>query len=208
ALVVIDVQNDFMPGGQLEVHHGDIIIPVINRLQKHFELIVATQDWHPENHKSFASNHPGKKPFDRIILKGTDQVLWPDHCIQGSEGAEFHSGLEAGRIAAIFRKGMDPEIDSYSGFFDNGHLISTGLSGYLKERGVTEVAYCGLAADICVYHTIKDSISEGFISVLIEDASQPLDIDAFTGIKKELIKMGARVFTSQEYMASKELAEE
>jgi len=208
ALVVIDVQNDFMPGGQLEVNHGDIIIPVINRLQQHFELIVATQDWHPENHKSFASNHPGKKPFDRIILKGTDQVLWPDHCIQGSEGAEFHSGLEAGRIAAIFRKGMDPEIDSYSGFFDNGHLISTGLSGYLKERGVTEVAYCGLAADICVYHTIKDSISEGFISVLIEDASQPLDIDAFTGIKKELIKMGARVFTSQEYMASKELAEE
>jgi len=204
ALAIIDVQNDFMPGGSLAVHRGDIIIPVINGLQKHFELVVATQDWHPVNHKSFASNHPGKKPFDRIILKGTDQVLWPDHCIQGSDGAEFHAGLETGRIAAIFRKGMDPEIDSYSGFFDNGHLISTGLSGYLKEKGVTEVAFCGLASDICVYHTIKDSIAEGFISVLIEDASQPLDKESFTGVKKELLKMGAQVFTAEEYISSGE----
>ena len=162
ALIIVDVQNDFMPGGQLEVPQGNIIVPIINRLQKCFDLVVTTQDWHPQNHKSFASNHLNKKPFDKIVLNGLEQILWPDHCVQGSEGAEFHPEMETNNIAAIFRKGMDPETDSYSGFYDNGHKISTGLAGYLKEKGVTEIYFCGLAADICVYYTIKDSLMAGF----------------------------------------------
>ena len=197
-LVIIDVQNDFMPGGSLEVPFGDMVIPLINRLQKYFDLIVATQDWHPLNHKSFASNHTNKKPFDKIVLHGIEQILWPDHCVQGTGGAEFHPDLETNKIAAIFRKGMEPEIDSYSGFFDNGHQISTGLSGYLKEKGVTELHFCGLAADICVYFTIKDSLKKGFSAVLIEDASRPLNNDAYVGIKTELTKAGVKIIMSNE----------
>jgi nicotinamidase/pyrazinamidase len=198
ALLLVDVQNDFMPGGSLEVPHGDIIVPLINRLQKYFDLVVATQDWHPQNHKSFASNHSNKKPFDEINLNGIKQILWPDHCVQDSKGAEFHPDLEINKIAAIFRKGMDPEIDSYSGFYDNGHQISTGLPGYLKEKGITELHFCGLAADICVYYTIKDSLKEGFSATLIEDASRPLSNDAFASIKSELRKMGVRIINSNE----------
>jgi nicotinamidase/pyrazinamidase len=186
AFLLIDVQNDFMPGGSLQVPHGSMIVPLINRLQKYFELAVATQDWHPQNHKSFASNHSNKKPFDEINLNGIKQIIWPDHCVQGSKGAEFHPDLEINNIAAIFRKGMDPEIDSYSGFYDNGHQISTGLSGYLKEKGVTDLHFCGLAADICVYYTIKDAIKLDFSSTLIEDASCPLSIDVFNSKKKNL----------------------
>ena len=196
-LIIIDVQNDFMPGGRLEVLHGDKIIPVINRIQNMFDLVLATQDWHPENHKSFASNHYNKEPFDKIVLHGMEQILWPDHCIQGSYGAEFHPGLATIKIAAIFRKGMDSEIDSYSGFYDNGHKISTGLSGYLKEKGTTEIYFCGLAADICVYYTILDSISEGFSSILIEDASCPLNQDDFNDAKCELAKRGVRIINSK-----------
>ena len=199
-LVVIDVQNDFMPGGHLEVPQGDRIVPVINRLQEYFDLVVATQDWHPQNHKSFASNHLNKKPFETIKIHGVKETIWPDHCVQGSKGAEFHPDLEINKIAAIFRKGMDPEIDSYSGFYDNGHQISTGLTGYLKEKGVTEIHFCGLAADICVYYTIKDSLKEGFSATLIEDASRPLSNDAFTGIKKELVKIGVRIINSNKIL--------
>jgi len=198
ALLLVDVQNDFMPGGSLEVPHGDIIVPLINRLQKYFDLVVATQDWHPQNHKSFASNNSNKKPFDEINLHGMKQILWPDHCVQGSKGAEFHPGLEINKIAAIFRKGMDTEIDSYSGFYDNSHQISTGLSGYLKEKKITELHFCGLATDICVYYTIKDAIKLGFSATLIEDASCPLSIDVFNSIKNELIKMGVRIINSHE----------
>jgi nicotinamidase/pyrazinamidase len=200
ALVVIDVQNDFIPGGQLEVQQGDLIVPVINRLQKFFDLVVATQDWHPQNHKSFASNHSNKKPFDEINLNGQKQILWPDHCVQGSKGAEIHPDLEINKIAAIFRKGMDPEIDSYSGFYDNDHQMSTGLSGYLKEKEITEIYFCGLAADICVYYTLKDSLKEGFFATLIEDASRPLSNDAFISIKNELTKMGVRIINSNEIL--------
>src|SRR5665647_3655113 len=188
ALLIVDVQNDFMPGGSLEVPHGAMIVPLINRLQKYFELVVATQDWHPQNHESFASNHSNKKHFDEINLNGIKQILWPDHCVQGSKGAEFHPDLEINKIAAIFRKGMDSEIDSYSGFYDNGHQLSTGLSGYLKERGTSEIHFCGLAADICVYFSILDSIFEGFSATLIEDASRPLFPNKFDDIKCELAK--------------------
>jgi nicotinamidase/pyrazinamidase len=200
-LIIIDVQNDFLPGGQLEVPQSNLIVPVINRIQNCFDLVVATQDWHPKNHKSFASKHLGKRPFDSMVLDGLQQTLWPDHCIQGSGGASFHRDLETDKIAAVFRKGMDPEIDSYSGFYDNNHLVSTGLSGYLKEKGTTEIHFCGLAADICVYYSILDSLSEGFSAVLIEDASMPLFQDKFDDIKCELAKLGVRILNSIELPA-------
>jgi nicotinamidase/pyrazinamidase len=197
-LIIIDAQNDFMPGGPLEVPQGNLIVPVINQVQSYFDLVVATQDWHPKNHKSFASNHYNKKIFDKIVLHGAQQTLWPDHCIQGSVGADLHKDIEPNRIAAIFRKGMDPEIDSYSGFFDNNHQLSTGLSGYLKAKGISEVHFCGLAADICVYYSILDSVLEGFSAVFIEDASRPLYPDKFDDIKCEFAKIGVRIITSNE----------
>lgn len=197
-LVLVDVQNDFMPDGQLPVPHANEIIAVINKIQSHFDLIVATQDWHPSNHKSFASNHANKVPFETIDLNGTTQILWPDHCIQGSKGAEIHPDLKMNKISAIFRKGMDPEVDSYSGFFDNKRKISTGLSGYLKEKKVTEVHFCGLASDICVFYTMQDSITEGFSTILIEDASQPLDVNNFSTKKNELTQLGVHIIDSNE----------
>jgi nicotinamidase/pyrazinamidase len=202
ALLILDVQNDFMPGGSLGVPDGHLIVPLINKLQKYFNLVVATQDWHPQNHKSFASNHPDKKPFDETYLNGIKQILWPDHCVQGSKGAEFHPDLEINKISAIFRKGMDPEMDSYSGFYDNGHLTGTGLSGYLKDKGITELYFCGLAADICVYYSIKDSLAEGFSSTLIEDATRPLSNDDFARIKNGLAKTGVHIVNSFEQFSS------
>jgi nicotinamidase/pyrazinamidase len=198
-LIIIDVQNDFMPGGSLEVPHGNMIVPVINEVQSYFDLVVATQDWHPKNHKSFASNHYGKKSFDKMVLNGVLQILWPDHCTQGSYGAELHRDIESNRIAAIFRKGMDPEVDSYSGFYDNNHQLSTGLAGYLKEKGASEIYFCGLAADICVYYTILDSIHEGFSATLIEDASQPLYVEKFDDIKCDIAKLGVHIVKSNEF---------
>jgi nicotinamidase/pyrazinamidase len=197
-LILIDVQNDFMSGGPLEVPLANAVIPVINKIQVNFDLVLATQDWHPKDHKSFASNHFQRKPFEKIKLHGLPQTLWPDHCIQGSEGAKLHKDIDSNRIAAIFRKGMDPEIDSYSGFYDNNHTSGTGLSGYLKEKAITEIHICGLAADICVYYTILDSILEGFSTVLVEDASRPLYPDKFDDVKCELAKMGVHIITSNE----------
>jgi nicotinamidase/pyrazinamidase len=197
-LIIIDVQNDFMPGGPLEVPDGNLVVPVINSILPGFDLVVATQDWHPKDHTSFASNHFEKKPFERIELHGLLQTLWPDHCIQGSEGAELHRDINSNPIAAIFRKGMNTDIDSYSGFYDNNHLLSTGLAGYLKEKTITELYFCGLAADICVYFTILDSIIEGFSAVLIEDASRPLYPDKFDDVKCELAKLGVRIIKSNE----------
>jgi nicotinamidase/pyrazinamidase len=196
ALVIVDAQIDFMPGGALAIENGDSIVPVINKLLPKFELVVATQDWHPANHASFASNHQGKKPFDIIELFGMDQVLWPDHCVQGTKGAEFHPEMETLKITAIFRKGINPEIDSYSGFFDNSHLHSTGLAGYLREKGANELYFCGLAADICVYFTIIDALNEGFKAVLIEDATCPLNPDEFVKIRKELQDKGVEIIQS------------
>jgi nicotinamidase/pyrazinamidase len=195
-LIIIDPQNDFMPGGPLEIPFGNDIVPVINKFQSFFDLIVATQDWHPREHKSFASNHFAGKPFEKKLMHGILQTLWPDHCIQGTKGAEFHKDLDTNRFAAIFRKGMDPEVDSYSGFYDNNHQLNTGLAGYLKDKGATEIFFCGLAADICVYYSILDSILEGFSATLIEDASKPLYPDKFDDIKCELAKVGVRILTS------------
>ena len=158
ALILVDIQNDFMPGGPLAVPGGDEIIPLVNELQNSFSLVVATQDWHPQSHKSFASNHPGKKAFESITLHGLEQVLWPDHCIQGSIGAQIHPAILINKVEGIFRKGMDPEIDSYSGFYDNGYKKSTGLAGYLRERKIKKVYVCGLGCGLlCLLHR------EGFV---------------------------------------------
>jgi nicotinamidase/pyrazinamidase len=193
ALIIIDVQNDFTSGGSLEVPEGEMIVPVVNRLTDHFDLVVATQDWHPPTHKSFAANHPGKKPFDNIILDGLDQVLWPVHCVQGTRGAAFHPDLKMNMVEAIFRKGMDPTIDSYSGFYDNGHKKSTGLAGYLKSREVDTVYVCGLAGDFCVFFTVMDAIREGFTTVLIDDATRSINPSGFETAKREIVKLGGEI---------------
>ena len=179
ALIIVDIQNDFLPGGALGVPGGNEVIPVINRLQPAFDLVVATQDWHPSNHKSFASAHPGKKPYDVVDLNGLSQVLWPDHCVQQTEGANLSGELDSRRIEAIFRKGMDPEIDSYSGFFDNGKRKATGMFGYLKDREVKSVSVCGLAGDFCVYYTALDALDLGFEASILKEATRAIDSNGF-----------------------------
>lgn len=193
ALLIIDVQNDFMPGGSLEVPEGDAIVGFINQAQTGFDVVVATQDWHPPDHSSFASNHSGRKPFEAVQVDGLEQTLWPDHCVQGSTGAEFHPDLQTLRVEAIFRKGMDKQIDSYSGFYDNGHRKSTGLAGYLREKGVKELYCCGLAADICVAYSIRDALREGFDVTLLEEGTRPLDKAKFAGLKTELQGIGLNI---------------
>lgn len=197
-LVLIDVQNDFMPGGSLAVPDGDAIVPVINKIQHKFDLIVATQDWHPKGHISFASNHAGKQPFDEIEVHGNSQTLWPDHCVQNTYGAFFHPDLDSQRWESIFRKGTDREIDSYSAFYDNGKLKSTGLAGYLKAKGASQIYFCGLAADICVYYSVYDAFKEGFACFLIEDASKPLDPQTFETIKEKLAYLGVQIVSSED----------
>ena len=178
ALLIVDVQNDFVPGGALAVPDGDLVVPLINRVQPHFDLVVATQDWHPRDHASFAANHPGEKPGQTIDLNGLPQTLWPVHCVQGTSGADFVPGLDTAQIEAIFRKGTDARIDSYSGFFDNGHRKRTGLAGYLNDRGVSDVYVCGLATDYCVKFTALDARQLGFNVHLIEDASRGVNLRA------------------------------
>lgn len=197
-LLIIDAQNDFMPGGSLAVPEGDQIVPIMNSIQDAFDLVIASQDWHPENHVSFASNHPEKTVFDEIEIHGKSQTLWPNHCVQNSSGADFHPELNTKKWETIFRKGTDPEIDSYSAFYDNGHLKSTGLTGYLKEKKVSELYICGLAADICVYYSLMDAVNEGFQCFFIEDASKPLDQENFGKLKEEMISKGIKIITSKD----------
>jgi nicotinamidase/pyrazinamidase len=175
-LVLVDLQNDFLPGGALAVPDGDQVIPIVNRLQAAYPLIVATQDWHPPNHGSFAVNHPGTRPFDQIDLAGLPQTLWPAHCVRGTPGAELADGLNRDRIVRVFQKGTDAAIDSYSGFFDNGHRKSTGLAEWLKLKGVTDLYVCGLATDYCVKFTALDAVRLGFKTRLIEDASRGVNL--------------------------------
>lgn len=196
ALIIVDVQNDFVTGGKLEVSNGEQIIPIVNQLAEKFELVIATQDWHPADHKSFASQHEGKQPFDKTTLQGLEQVLWPDHCVQESHGAAFHPQLRTHRIEAIFRKGTDPGIDSYSGFYDNGHKKSTGLAGYLRERGVEHIYVCGLAADYCVYYTARDGITSGFHATIIEDATRAIDAVGFEKAKADIRALGGNIIDS------------
>lgn len=177
ALILVDIQNDFCPGGALAVPHGDEVVLIANRLMDQVDLVVATQDWHPANHGSFAANHPGKKPFNLAELGGLPQVLWPTHCVQQTIGAQFHPRLNTQRITKVFPKGTDPSIDSYSGFFDNGHKKATGLGDWLKEQKVTQVLICGLATDYCVKATAIDAVALGFRTVLIEDACRGVGLN-------------------------------
>ena len=201
ALLLIDIQNDFLPGGRLAVPAGDEIIPLVNALQPQFDLVVATQDWHPAGHQSFASSHAGRAPFEQIDLHGLPQVLWPDHCLQAGEGAASAPTLHTGRIEAIFRKGMNPEIDSYSAFFDNGHRKSTGLADYLRGRGVTAVVLAGLAADYCVYYSALDALAAGFATTVLTDATRAISAGGWATAQADLIAQGARLLTSAEPFA-------
>lgn len=176
ALILVDIQNDFCPGGSLAVPEGDAIVPLANQLQAHFSCIVATQDWHPREHKSFASNHPGRSVGDEVKLQGQNQVLWPDHCIQGTKGAEFHPQLKTERVHKILYKGTDNEIDSYSAFFDNAHLRSTGLAEYLREQGIEDVYIMGLATEYCVKFSCMDAVRLGFRTHIIIDACRGIDL--------------------------------
>jgi nicotinamidase/pyrazinamidase len=197
-LILIDVQNDFMPYGALPVAEGDQIVPIINKIIYKFDLVVATQDWHPKNHISFASNHKDKKPFDVMDLDGFKQTLWPDHCVQGTSGAEFHPDLEIKPIEAIFRKGTNPNIDSYSGFYDNLHKKNTGLAGYLREKKAKDLYFVGLATDYCVYYSIIDALKEGFNVYLIEDATRAIDKNLYENhLKKELLEKNVKIITSK-----------
>ena len=190
ALILVDIQNDFLPGGALAVPEGDAVIPIVNKLQAAFPLVVATQDWHPANHSSFASNHPGKKPFEQMQLHPGEppQTLWPVHCVQNTKGAEFAGALKRDRIAKVFQKGTDPGIDSYSGLFDNAHRNSTGLGEWLIEKGVNEVFVCGLATDYCVKFTALDAVQFGFKACLIEDASRGVGLHE-DDVKKAIAEM-------------------
>lgn len=176
-LLIVDVQNDFLPDGALAVPRGDEVIPVINRIQDRFDLVVATQDWHPADHGSFASRHEGKEIFEVTELNGLEQILWPDHCVQSTSGAEFAAALRQERIEAIFRKGMEADIDTYSGFYDNGHRKSTGLADYLRGKGAEEIYVAGLAGDVCVYFTVLDGCREGFTTHLIIDATRAVNME-------------------------------
>jgi nicotinamidase/pyrazinamidase len=176
ALIIVDLQNDFSPGGALPVPHGDEVIPLANELQKHFGLVVATQDWHPPDHGSFAANHPGKKPGDRIILDGIQQILWPVHCIQNTRGAEFAAAFDTSRIAHVFHKGIERNIDSYSTFFDNAHRRHTGLAHYLERRGIKDIYLMGLALDYCVKYSVLDARQLGLNTHVILDGCRGIEL--------------------------------
>ncbi|MEC3881872.1 bifunctional nicotinamidase/pyrazinamidase [Parapedobacter sp. 10938] len=195
ALIIVDIQYDFLSGGALAVADGDAIIPVINHIQDDYDLVVATQDWHPMGHHSFASTHAGHKPFETIDLHGLDQVLWPDHCVQGTAGARLSDQLDTCRIEAVFRKGTDPAIDSYSGFFDNGKRKRTGLAGYLHDRGITGVSVCGLAADYCVYFTAMDALQLGFETRILEGAVRAIDASAYAEKRTAFVRQGGQLIT-------------
>ncbi len=197
-LLLVDIQKDFLPGGALAVPQGDEVIPVANRMMDQFPLVVALQDWHPPSHKSFASNHTGKNPFDTINLNGIDQILWPDHCVQKTQGAEYTPQLDSHKAEVIFRKGIDPEIDSYSGFYDNGYQKSTGLTSYLKGKKVQEVYILGLAGDFCVYFTAMDAIKEGFQATLIMDGIRSINPEDFNRKVAEFQEKGGQIIQSSE----------
>jgi nicotinamidase/pyrazinamidase len=176
-LLVIDVQNDFCPGGALAVPDGDAVVPVINRLAERFAHIALTQDWHPIGHSSFATTHPGRAPFEVMTMPYGAQTLWPDHCVQGTPGAGFHPRLDTQRAELVIRKGFRPEIDSYSAFYENDRSTPTGLAGYLRERGFGRVFLAGLATDFCVYYSAADARRLGFDVVLIEEGCRGIDLN-------------------------------
>ena len=190
-LLVVDVQNDFCPGGNLPVPNGDQVVPIVNRLGSRFAHVVLTQDWHPQGHQSFASSHPGRKPFETIALPYGDQVLWPDHCVQGTTGAEFHGRLQVPHAELVLRKGYHRTIDSYSAFFENDRTTPTGLSGYLRERGLGRLFVAGLALDFCVRYSAEDAHRAGFGVVVIDDACRAIDVDgSAAATRRSLAELG------------------
>ncbi len=206
AFLIIDVQNDFCPGGALAVPEGDRVVPIINRLQPHFDLVVATQDWHPAEHGSFAANHPDRRPGEVIDLDGLAQILWPVHCVQHTRGAEFHPELDRSRIARVFQKGVEPQIDSYSGFFDNGHRRLTGLADYLQSQGVRDVYVAGLATDYCVKFTALDAVALGFCTHLIQDACRGVELNPGDVVRavNEMHVAGVRMVTAADVARAEE----
>jgi nicotinamidase/pyrazinamidase len=196
-LLVVDVQNDFCPGGGLAVAHGDEVVPVINRLAARFTHVVLTQDWHPRGHRSFASSHPGRKPFDTIELDYGTQVLWPDHCVQGSPGAELRADLRVPHAQLVLRKGCNRDIDSYSAFYENDRRTPTGLAGYLRERGLRRIFVAGLALDFCVRYSCEDARREGFEVAVIEDACRAIDTGgSMAAARQALAACGVRSMRS------------
>jgi nicotinamidase/pyrazinamidase len=188
ALIVVDVQNDFCPGGRLAVQKGDEVVPLVNALAKRFESVVLTQDWHPPGHQSFATSHPGSKPFDSVRLAYGQQVLWPDHCVQGSEGAALHKDLSVPHAQLVLRKGHHREVDSYSAFLEADRKTRTGLEGYLDERGIKRVFVCGLATDFCVAWTALDADKLGFAALVVEDACRAIDMQGSLAAAWEKMK--------------------
>ena len=173
---MVDVQNDFCPGGTLAVPRGDEVVPIVNRLAENFRSVVLTQDWHPAGHLSFASTHPGRSPYDTIAAPYGPQVLWPDHCVQGTRGAAFHDALRIPHAGLVLRKGLHRTIDSYSAFYENDRATPTGLAGYLRERGIKRVFLAGLALDFCVRYSAEDAVRGGFVVVVIDDACRGIDV--------------------------------
>jgi nicotinamidase/pyrazinamidase len=199
ALIVVDVQNDFCPGGSLAVPNGEAVIPVIHRVGAAFEHIVLTQDWHPRGHCSFASSYPGKQPFEVVELAGGEQRLWPDHCVQGTHGAEIHPALKLDRAELILRKGFRKEIDSYSAFFENDHATPTGLAGYCRERGLERMFFVGLAYDFCVGFSAADARRCGFEAVVIRDACRAIDVEgSVAAMEAEFARVAVKVVGSAE----------
>jgi nicotinamidase/pyrazinamidase len=188
ALLVIDVQNDFCPGGALAVTGGDQILPAVNALIGSHEHVILTQDWHPAGHSSFASSHPGHSPFETIAMDYGAQTLWPDHCIQGSRGAEFHGALDWNKAELIIRKGFRPAIDSYSAFFENDRKTPTGLAGYLRERGIGRLVLCGLATDYCVAFSALDAVAQGFETEMVLAASRGIDLGGSMALMTDRMK--------------------
>ncbi len=199
-LILVDIQNDFLPGGALAVPEGDAIVPLANSLQERFCLVVATQDWHPRGHVSFASSHPGKKVSETVHVEGVTQILWPDHCLQGSAGADLAPAFDTNRVEAIFRKGTDLRIDSYSTFYDNARRKSTGLEGYLRWKRAERLYFAGLAADFCVAYSMLDALSLGFQAICIEDATRPINAKGFEASKKEIEAGGGMFINSPEIL--------
>jgi len=200
ALLIIDMQKDFMPGGALPTKEGNLLVPIINNLMKKFPLVVTSKDWHPKDHISFASNHPGKEIGDVIDVGDIKQVLWPIHCVQNSEGAQFVSGLDPIDEEHIFYKGVDPKIDSYSAFFDNAHLRSTGLEDFLKKNAVQEIVVVGVATDYCVLYSVLDALELGFSVMLVADGCHAINLHP-DDEKKALEKMkkeGAKILQAEE----------
>jgi nicotinamidase/pyrazinamidase len=200
ALLVVDVQNDFCPGGQLAVPRGDEVVPIINRIAERFSNVVLTQDWHPPGHMSFASSHPGRQPFESITVAYGPQILWPDHCVQGTPGAAFRPSLQVPNAGLVLRKGMHSTIDSYSVFYENDRTTPTGLVGYLRERRIGRIFLAGLAFDFCVRYSAEDAQREGFASVVIEDACRGIDVDgSVAATRRSLAALGIACVSAGEF---------